>query len=83
MELLKYIVWTQMSRLLPEDGDRIQSPKHCFKLQQKKKKKVDGWCPKHNNCIMNTASERETDPGETEDPHENQILGRNSTSLAL
>jgi hypothetical protein len=32
---------------------------------------------------MNTVSERETDPGESEEPHENQILGRNSTALAL
>jgi hypothetical protein len=22
--------WAQLSRLLPEDGDRIQSPKRCF-----------------------------------------------------
>jgi hypothetical protein len=22
--------WTQLNRLLPEDGDRIQSQKHCF-----------------------------------------------------
>jgi hypothetical protein len=22
--------WAQQSRLLPEEGDRIQSPKHCF-----------------------------------------------------
>jgi hypothetical protein len=22
--------WAQLSRFLPEDGDRIQSPKRCF-----------------------------------------------------
>jgi hypothetical protein len=51
-------------------------------FQIKKKTTMDN-VQKHNNCIMNTASERETDPGETEEPHENQILGRYSTSLAL
>jgi hypothetical protein len=24
------IDWAQLSRFLPEDGDRIQSPKHCI-----------------------------------------------------
>jgi hypothetical protein len=22
--------WAQLNRLLPGDGDRVQSPKHCF-----------------------------------------------------
>jgi hypothetical protein len=26
----KQVDWAQLSRLLPEDGDRIQSPKRCF-----------------------------------------------------
>jgi hypothetical protein len=26
-----YIDWVQLRRLFPEDGDRIQSPKGCFK----------------------------------------------------
>jgi hypothetical protein len=24
------VQWAQLSRLLPEDGDRVQSPKRCF-----------------------------------------------------
>jgi hypothetical protein len=33
--------WAQLSRLLPEDGGRVQSPKCCFYI-----KKMDGICPK-------------------------------------
>jgi hypothetical protein len=38
--------WAQLSRLLPEDGDRIQSPKRCF---QNKDWTMDN-IQKTNNC---------------------------------
>jgi hypothetical protein len=39
LERTSSIDWTQLSRLLPEDGDRIQSPKHCVLRKKKKRKK--------------------------------------------
>jgi hypothetical protein len=42
--------WTQSIQLVPvsgEDGERIQSPKHSFKL--KRKNRMDN-VQKHNNC---------------------------------
>jgi hypothetical protein len=36
----------QLSRLSPEDGDRIQSPKRCVL----KKNKMMDYVQKHNNC---------------------------------
>jgi hypothetical protein len=30
----RYIDWAQLSRLLPEDGDNVQSPKRSFNLKK-------------------------------------------------
>jgi hypothetical protein len=39
----------QMSKFIPEDGDRIQSTNHCFKLK-KKNRMVN--VRKHNNALF-------------------------------
>jgi hypothetical protein len=42
---ISYLVWAQLSRLLPEDRDRIQSPKR----RVLNKKQDSGLCQKINN----------------------------------
>jgi hypothetical protein len=42
-----FIDWAQLSRCLPQDGDRIQSPKHC---DLNKNRMMDN-LQKHNTCI--------------------------------
>jgi hypothetical protein len=45
------INWAQLSRLLPEDGDRIHSPKRHVLNNNRKMDNVQ----KHNNCINSCA----------------------------